>query len=79
MTVQGCKLSATWQNYFLPYGCFLYLCSLKNTSGIAKKQALQLFEEKKVHTVWDDEQLFRIIHSIPSPKAEPSKQWMAEH
>ena len=24
------------------------------------------------------EQLFRIIQSIPSPKAEPFKQWMAE-
>lgn len=45
---------------------------------MAKKQALQLFEEKKVRTVWDDEQLFRLIQSLPSPKAEPSKQWMAE-
>lgn len=25
----------------------------------------------------DQEQLFRIIQSIPSPKAEPFKQWMA--
>ena len=57
---------------------FLYLCSLKNTSGMAKKQAIQFFEEKKVHTVSDDEQLFRLIQSLPSPKAEPSKQWMAE-
>ncbi|MBQ0072920.1 MAG: hypothetical protein KBT34_01855 [Prevotella sp.] len=24
-----------------------------------------------------DQQLFRIIQSIPSPKAEPFKQWMA--
>lgn len=28
--------------------------------------------------VADTEQLFRIIQSIPSPKAEPFKQWMAE-
>ena len=106
-----------------------------------KKQTIQLFEEKKVRTVWDDEQekwyfsivdvcgvltdskdptaywrklkqrlkeegnetvtnchalklraadgkmrltdvadteqLFRLIQSIPSPKAEPFKQWMA--
>ena len=28
--------------------------------------------------VADIEQLFRIIQSIPSPKAEPFKQWMAE-
>ena len=106
------------------------------------KQAIQLFEEKKVRTVWDDEeekwyfsivdtvavltdsidptaywrklkqrlkaegnetvtnchglkmiapdgkmrqtdvadteQLFRLIQSIPSPKAEPFKQWMAQ-
>ncbi len=111
---------------------------------MTKKQAIQLFEERKVRTVWDDEQekwyfsivdvcgvltdskdaltarkywnklkqrlreegnetvtnchqlklraadgkmrltdvadteqLFRIIQSIPSPKAEPFKQWMA--
>ena len=111
---------------------------------MTKKQALQIFEEKKVRTVWDDEhekwyfsivdvvavltdndyqgarnywkvlknrlkkegnesvtncnqlklasadgksyktdvadqeQLFRLIQSIPSPKAEPFKQWMAQ-
>ena len=108
---------------------------------MTKKESLQLFEEKKVRTVWDDkeekwyfsivdvcgvltdskdanaywrklkqrlkkegnetvtnchglklrasdgklrmtdvadtEQLFRIIQSIPSPKAEPFKVWMA--
>ena len=109
---------------------------------MTKKQAIKLFEEKKVRTVWDDEQekwyfsivdvcavltdspnprnywkvlkhrllkegnetvtncnqlklraddgkmrltdvanteqLFRLIQSIPSPKAEPFKQWMAQ-
>ena len=109
---------------------------------MTKKQALQLFQNRKVRTVWDDqeekwyfsiidvcdvltdskdataywrklkqrlkaegnetvtnchalklkaadgkmrltdvadtEQLFRIIQSIPSPKAEPFKQWMAQ-
>ena len=109
---------------------------------MTKKQALQLFQDRKVRTVWDDqeekwyfsiidvcdvltdskdataywrklkqrlkaegnetvtnchalklkaadgkmrltdvadtEQLFRIIQSIPSPKAEPFKQWMAQ-
>ena len=109
---------------------------------MTKKQALQLFEQRKVRSVWDDqeekwyfaivdvvvvltdstnpqtywrvlknrllkegnetvtncnafklkaadgkmrladvadtEQLFRIIQSIPSPKAEPFKQWMAQ-
>ena len=109
---------------------------------MTKKQAIKLFEEKKVRTIWDDEQekwyfsivdvcgvltdspnprnywkvlkhrlvkegnetvtncnqlklraedgkmrltdvadteqLFRIIQSIPSPKAEPLKQWMAQ-
>ena len=112
---------------------------------MSKKQAIQLFEERKVRTVWDDEQekwyfsivdvvavlteqidllkarkywnklkqrlveegnqtvtnchqlkiraadgkmrltdvadqeqLFRLIQSIPSPKAEPFKQWMAQ-
>ena len=109
---------------------------------MTKKQALQLFEERNVRTIWDDqeekwyfsivdvcgvltdskdptaywrklkqrlkeegnetvtnchafklraadgkmrltdvadtEQLFRIIQSIPSPKAEPFKQWMAQ-
>lgn len=28
--------------------------------------------------VADQEQLFRLIQSIPSPKAEPFKQWMAK-
>ena len=109
---------------------------------MTKKQAIQLFQDRKVRTVWDDEQekwyfsivdvcgvltdspnprnywkvlkhrlvkegnetvtncnqlklkaedgkmrltdvadteqLFRIIQSIPSPKAEPFKQWMAQ-
>ena len=109
---------------------------------MTKREALQIFEEKKVRTVWDDEQekwyfsivdvcgvlteskdptaywrklkqrlkeegnetvtnchalkmraadgkmrltdvadieqLFRLIQSIPSPKAEPFKQWMAK-
>ena len=108
---------------------------------MTKKEAIKLFEEKKVRTIWDDEQekwyfsivdvisiltdstnpqaywrklkqrlieegnetvtnchalkmravdgkmrltdvadveqLFRVIQSIPSPKAEPFKQWMA--
>lgn len=34
---------------------------------------------KKRHTdIADQKQLFRIIQSIPSPKAEPFKQWMAQ-
>ena len=104
---------------------------------MTKKQAIQLFEEQKVRTIWDDEeekwyfcvvdvvevltdsanpqtynrlkkegnetvtncnalkmraadgkmrltdvadteQLFRLIQSIPSPKAEPFKLWMAQ-
>ena len=28
--------------------------------------------------VADTEQIFRIVQSIPSPKAEPFKQWMAQ-
>jgi hypothetical protein len=28
--------------------------------------------------VADTEQLFRLIHSIPSPKAEPFKLWLAQ-
>lgn len=28
--------------------------------------------------VADTEQLFRLIQSVPSPKAEPFKQWMAQ-
>lgn len=109
---------------------------------MTQKQAIQLFEDRKVRTVWDDDtetwyfsiidviealtgtdrprkywsdlkkklqyegsevsekigqlkmlasdgkmrftdvadtqQLFRLIQSIPSPKAEPFKQWMAQ-
>ncbi len=32
----------------------------------------------RVTDVADQEQLFRLIQSIPSPKAEPFKQWMAQ-
>lgn len=32
----------------------------------------------RMSDVADTEQLFRIIQSIPSPKAEPFKQWMAQ-
>ena len=95
---------------------------------MTKQSSLQIFEEKKVRTVWDDKEekwyfsvldvvevltdsanptdyfkkmrkrepelaafvgtncphvgdtktIFRIIQSIPSPKAEPFKQWMAQ-
>lgn len=34
--------------------------------------------KKRLTDVATIEQLFRIIQSIPSPKAEPFKQWMAE-
>ena len=123
-----------------------YLCkATSNTRFMTKKQALQLFEQKKVRTIWDEEQekwyfaivdvvavlteqddylksrkywnklkqrlkeegnetvtnchqfklqaadgkmrltdvadteqLFRLIQSIPSPKAEPFKIWMSQ-
>lgn len=66
---------------------------------------IQLFEDKKIRTAWDEEnetvtnckqlklvasdgkkrltdvatveQLLRIIQSVPSPKAEPFKAWLA--
>ena len=34
--------------------------------------------KKRLTDVADTEQLFRIIQSIPSPKAEPFKRWMAQ-
>lgn len=34
--------------------------------------------KKRLTDVADFEQLFRLIQSIPSPKAEPFKQWMAQ-
>lgn len=34
--------------------------------------------KNRLTDVADTEQIFRIIQSIPSPKAEPFKQWMAE-
>ena len=119
--------------------------NLKNTRFMTKKESLQLFETKKVRTIWDDEQerwyfaivdvvavltssndynksrkywnklkqrlkeegnetvtnchqfklqaadgkmrltdvadteqLFRLVQSIPSPKAEPFKIWMSQ-
>ncbi len=34
--------------------------------------------KKRLTDVADTEQLFRLIQSIPSPKAEPFKQWLAQ-
>ncbi|MBP5170470.1 MAG: hypothetical protein ILP04_00195 [Bacteroidales bacterium] len=34
--------------------------------------------KKRNSDIADQKQLFRIIQSIPSPKAEPFKQWMAQ-
>ena len=34
--------------------------------------------KRRMTDVADTEQLFRLIQSIPSPKAEPFKQWMAQ-
>jgi hypothetical protein len=40
---------------------------------------MQSSDGKKYKTdVADTEQLLRLIQSIPSPKAEPFKQWMAQ-
>ena len=33
--------------------------------------------KKRLTLAADAEQLFRIVQSIPSPKAEPFKQWLA--
>ena len=35
-------------------------------------------EKMRMTDVADTEQLFRLIQSVPSPKAEPFKQWMAQ-
>ncbi|MBP9887410.1 MAG: hypothetical protein KBF93_13995 [Leptospiraceae bacterium] len=34
--------------------------------------------KRKLTDVADTEQLLRLIQSIPSPKAEPFKQWLAK-
>ena len=64
-----------------------YLSDLKRK---LKKEGSQLYEnivqlklpaadgKMRMTDVATSEQLFRIIQSIPSPKAEPFKQWMAE-
>ncbi len=66
---------------------------------MAQNDKIQLFEDKRIRTAWDEEivqlkmtapdgkkrftdmadteQLLRIIQSIPSPKAEPFKLWLA--
>ena len=41
-------------------------------------QLKMLAADGRLTDVADTEQLFRIIQSIPSPKAEPFKQWMAQ-
>src|SRR6267154_1646477 len=45
-----------------------------------KENEIKIFEDKKIRMtdVADTEQLFRLIQSIPSPKAEPFKLWLAQ-
>ena len=54
----------------------------EGNESVTKCNQLKLIspkDGKKYKTdVADTEQLFRIIQSIPSPKAEPFKQWMAQ-
>ena len=64
-----------------------YLSDLKRK---LKKEGSELYEnivqlklpasdgKMRLTDVADQQQLFRIIQSIPSPKAEPFKQWMAQ-
>ncbi len=56
-------------------------------SELQNRDSIQLFENKRIRTaedgkrrltdVTDTGQLLRIIQSIPSPKAEPFKMWLA--
>ncbi len=51
----------------------------KYWSALKTKLKLLSDDGKKYATdVADTEQLFRLIQSIPSPKAEPFKQWLAK-
>ena len=43
-----------------------------------RKGGLAYDGKMRLTDVADQQQLFRIIQSIPSPKAEPFKQWMAQ-
>ena len=45
---------------------------------IGQLKMLSLDGKKYKTDVLDTEQLFRLIQSIPSPKAEPFKQWLAQ-
>ena len=49
--------------------------TVTNCNGL-KMQAAD--GKMRMTDVADTEQLFRLIQSVPSPKAEPLKQWMAE-
>ena len=49
--------------------------SVTNCHGFKLKAA---DGKMRMTDVADTEQLFRIIQSVPSPKAEPFKQWMAQ-
>ncbi|MBR5842896.1 MAG: Bro-N domain-containing protein [Bacteroidaceae bacterium] len=51
----------------LNWGTICTLVAMRSEDGKIRKEMAA-----------DQEQLFRIIQSIPSPKAEPFKQWMAQ-
>ena len=59
----------------------LYLCKVTlNTKFMTKKQALQLFEQKKVRTIWDEEQekwYFAIVDvvAILTESVDPQSYW----
>ena len=59
----------------------LYLCKVtSNTRFMTKKQALQLFEQKKVRTIWDEEQekwYFAIVDvvAVLTESVDPQSYW----
>ena len=69
--------SATPRNYWKVLKNRLKKEGNESVTNCNQLKLLSSDGKKYLTDVADQEQLFRIIQSIPSPKAEPFKQWMA--
>ncbi len=69
--------SATPRNYWKVLKNRLKKEGNKSVTNCNQLKLLSSDGKRYLTDVADQEQLFRIIQSIPSPKAEPFKQWMA--
>ena len=82
---EGNRIRSIWNNekeewYFSIIDAVNVLTDSRNAGAYWRKLKLKSPKDGKMYKtdVTDMQGLFRIIQSIPSPKAEPFKMWLAE-